>query len=91
MGRGEICDIVVQNNFASRQHARIELRFGKFVLVDQSTNGTYTRSSDGNVARIAREEMILQGSGSISMGRPYTENPVDLIEFAITSTRARNK
>lgn len=91
MGRGEICDVVVQNNFASRQHARIELRFGKFVLVDQSTNGTYIRSSDGSVARIAREEMILQDSGSISMGQPYTERLTDLVEFAITSTRARNK
>jgi class 3 adenylate cyclase len=91
LGRGEVCDVVVQNNFASRQHVRIELRFGKFVLVDQSTNGTYVRPSGGNVVRITREEMILQGSGFISMGQSYTENPTDLVEFAITSTRIRNK
>lgn len=91
MGRGETCDVFIQNNFASRQHARIELRFGKFVLVDQSTNGTYVRSSNGSVARIAREEMILQGAGSISMGQPYTEHPADLVEFAITSIHAPNK
>lgn len=85
LGRGEICDVIVQNNFASRQHARIELRFGKFVLADQSTNGTYIRSNDGNVVRIAHEEMVLQGSGSISMGQPYAEHPAGLIEFAISS------
>jgi class 3 adenylate cyclase len=84
-GRGDACDFIVPNDFASRQHARIELRFGKFFIVDQSTNGTYIRFSDGNVVRIAREEMILQGAGSISMGQPYTENPGELLEFSVKS------
>lgn len=85
MGRGDTCDLIVQNGFASRQHIRIELRFGKFVVVDQSTNGTYVRFSDGNVVRLVREEMILRGSGSISLGQPYSENPRELVEFSIVS------
>lgn len=89
LGRGDICDIVVPSSFASRQHIRIELRFGKFVVVDQSTNGTYVRFSDGNVVRLAREEMILQGSGSISLGQPYSEHPAELVEFAVTSSHAQ--
>ena len=89
LGRGDTCDIIVQNGFASRQHIRIELRFGKFVVVDQSTNGTYVRFGNGNVVRIAREEMILQGSGSISLGQPYSENPTELVEFVATSIHAQ--
>lgn len=87
LGRGDACDIVAMNNFASRQHMRIELRFGKFVAIDQSTNGTYLRFDDGQVARIAREEIILHGAGSISMGQSYTDNPADLVEFSVTSQR----
>jgi len=90
LGRGEVCDIILQNDFASRQHVRIELRFGKFVIVDQSTNGTYIRFSDGNVIRLTREEIILQGSGSISLGQPYSENPSELIEFSIRSTHTQH-
>jgi class 3 adenylate cyclase len=91
LGRGDTCDFIVQSNFASRQHARIELRFGKFFIVDQSTNGTYIRFSDGNVVRIARDEMILQGSGSISMGQSYAENPAELVEFSIVSNHAQRE
>ena len=87
LGRGDACDLIVQNGFASRQHIRIELRFGKFVIVDHSTNGTYIRFSDGNVVRLAREEMILRGSGSISLGQAYSENPGELVEFSVTSKR----
>lgn len=88
LGRGDTCDMIVANNFASRQHIRVELRFGKFVLVDQSTNGTHVRSNDGSVVRIAREEMTLLGSGSISMGQSYAENPVDLVQFSISQRKA---
>lgn len=91
LGRGDTCDIIVQNDFSSRQHVRLELRFGKFVIVDQSTNGTYVRLSDGNVVRLARDEMTLQGSGSISLGQPYTDNPVALVEFAITSNHVQRR
>jgi class 3 adenylate cyclase len=85
VGRSDTCDIVVQNDFTSRQHIRIELRFGKFVLIDQSTNGTYVRSSTGHVVTLSREDMILQGSGSISLGQPYANHPTTLIEFVVTS------
>lgn len=89
LGRGETCDMIVANDFTSRQHVRIELRFGKFVLVDQSTNGTHVRSSDGSVVRAAREEVTLQGSGSISMGQSYAENPSDLVMFSIRAPQDR--
>jgi adenylate cyclase len=91
LGRGDNCDIVVQNHFASRLHFYIELRFGKFIVADQSTNGTYIRFSDGNVVHITREEIPLQGNGSISLGQSFAENPAEVVEFSISSTYVKHR
>jgi len=91
LGRDDTCDLVVQNELASRLHINIELRFGRFIIVDQSTNGTYVRFSDGNVAHITREEIYLQGNGSISLGQSFAENPDDVVEFSISSTNVKHR
>lgn len=83
VGRGEQCDIVISNGFASRQHARFEFRFNKFFIVDQSTNGTYIRLADGTISHITREEMLLPTSGTASLAQPYGDNVTDLISFSI--------
>jgi adenylate cyclase len=83
LGRDDACQIAVKSDFASRQHANIEFKSGHFILSDHSSNGTYIRSSDGHLTRLNREETILQGKGSISLGQPYSDNPADLIEFSI--------
>lgn len=84
-GRADNCDVVVQNSYVSRQHARFEYHFGKFVVVDQSTNGTFIRPDNGSVIHITREEMILQGKGLISLGLDNFDDPNKLIEFSISS------
>lgn len=91
LGRDETCDLVVQNELASRLHIRIELRFGRFIMVDQSTNGTYVRFSDGNVAHITRDEIYLQGNGSISLGQSFAENSAGVVEFAISSAHTKDR
>ncbi|HUW49583.1 MAG TPA: adenylate/guanylate cyclase domain-containing protein [Sulfuricella sp.] len=68
LGRDKANDLVVDNPLASRQHARIELRGDKFILSDQSTNGTYVFTADGRKTFLRREEFPLSGSGSISLG-----------------------
>jgi len=90
LGREEICQIIVRNDFASRQHVRIEYRLGKFVIVDQSTNGTYIRFKDGNVVCITRDEMILNGSGFISLGQSFSEQSIDPVEFSIFPSQANH-
>ena len=90
LGRGETCDIVVHNDFASRLHVYIELRFGKFIAADQSTNGTYIRFSDGRVVHITREEITLQGTGSISLGQSFAENPAEVVEFSISPAQVQH-
>lgn len=79
LGRGDDCDFVVAGSMTSRQHARIEFRRGKFVLVDQSTNGTWVRSDDGKDHYLRREELALFGEGMISLGdRIHPDNPATI-------------
>lgn len=86
LGRENVCDIVVQSNFASRQHARVEFRFGKFIFTDQSMNGTFVRFSDGRMVSIMREATVLHGLGLISLGQNFSENPTELIKFSVVTS-----
>jgi class 3 adenylate cyclase len=86
LGREEFCNIVVKNSLASRLHTQIELRLGKFFIADQSTNGTYIRLHDGSTVHIIRQEALLTGSGSISLGQSFADNPDELIEFSIAAS-----
>lgn len=83
LGRGQDCEIMILSSLASRQHARIEYRFGKFVLVDHSVNGSYLRFRDGQVIRLNHEEAILHGAGSISLGQPFGEGEIEEVEFLV--------
>ncbi len=40
IGRADENDVVIRGNLISRIHARIEISRNKFLLIDQSTNGT---------------------------------------------------
>lgn len=90
LGRDETCDLVVRSDLASRLHINIELRFGKFIIADQSTNGTYIRFSDGSVVHITREEISLKGNGSISLGQSFAEHPGEVVEFSISSAHVQH-
>ena len=45
MGRGKDCELVVKGDLISRYHSRIEHRRGKYTITDQSTNGTFIRTT----------------------------------------------
>ncbi len=81
MGRGDENDIVVADTLASRLHARLELRKGKMVLVDQSLNGTYFRLEGEEEGFLRRDEQTLRGRGVISLGRTPESNPDHRILF----------
>ncbi len=68
IGRDVVSDIVVTAPRASRQHARIEMRNGKFVLVDQSSNGTFVQPAGADRVLLKREEYVLSGKGLIGFG-----------------------
>ena len=80
MGRSKTADITVAEALASRQHVRLEQRRGKFFIIDQSTNGTYVFNGD-NESFLRREEMPISGSGQISLGRSFDEDPQEVVHF----------
>lgn len=69
MGRAEDNELVVKGNLISRIHARVEKRRGKFILIDQSTNGTFLQSVGGEETFIRRDSTELVGEGTIGLGR----------------------
>ena len=83
IGRDELADIVIQDRRASRMHAKIERRRGKFVLVDLSSNGSFVIIKGENEIQLRREEFVLRESGTISLGHPYKKDPTEIIEFSI--------
>lgn len=84
LGREYINDIVFDERHISRQHARFERRRDKFVLVDNSTNGTYITFEGTGEIPLHLEEIILYGRGYISLGRPYYSNEaVGILEFEV--------
>jgi adenylate cyclase len=69
LGRADDNDLVVKGNLISRIHAKIEMRRGKFVLIDQSTNGTFIQNVRGQETFIRRDSMELGDEGTIGLGR----------------------
>jgi adenylate cyclase len=69
LGRAEDNDLVIKGNLISRIHAKVEMRRGKFMLVDQSTNGTFVQNVQGEETFIRRDSTELQGEGTIGLGR----------------------
>lgn len=82
IGRGGNCNLVVDADLVSRVHARIEYRRGKFVLIDQSTNGTFVKPEDGQQVYLRREEMPLLGCGCIGLGQAPREDGANVIHYA---------
>lgn len=81
LGRAPENDLVVTNNLTSRNHARIEFRRGKFVFVDQSTNGSYLLIPEGSPVFLHREESLLPAQGWISLGEVGTFDDPEAIHF----------
>jgi adenylate cyclase len=78
IGRSEECEMPLEAPFASRKHVRLEYRRGKFMLVDESSNGTYVEM-EGNVVYVRNEAFALVGEGRFSLGtRPEND------AFAVT-------
>lgn len=83
LGRSREAGITVDESLASRIHVSIECRKGKFFLTDSSLNGTYLLHDDLRETFIRREALHLSGRGKISLGRPFKEQPVNVVEFSV--------
>jgi class 3 adenylate cyclase len=83
MGRADDNDVVVKGNLISRIHARVELNKNRFMLIDESTNGTFVQPDEGEEMYIRRDSTVLKGRGIISMGRVAAKGTPLAIEYVV--------
>ena len=81
LGRGKDCVLIIKGDLISRYHSKIEHRRGKFVITDQSTNGTFLRTTEGQDIFLRREEFTVFGSGYISLGKKVDLGDPYVIHF----------
>ena len=75
------CKIQMKSPLASRDHCHIDYQYGKFVLTDHSTNGTYVKNIEGQQIYLRRQETPLLGEGEISLGEMTGDNDEFIIRF----------
>jgi hypothetical protein len=85
LGREPRHDVVLPGSAASRNHATIERRRDRWVLIDHSSNGTFVETSSG-VIHLRREEVILARAGRIGFGQPIEAHPEEAASFDIRSS-----
>ena len=83
MGRAEDNDLIVRGSLISRIHARIEVERNRFVLVDQSTNGTFVTTEQGRESFARRDSVTLEGRGMIGLGRLPEPTAQDAIVYQL--------
>lgn len=82
-GRDKECSHTLHGSKASRHHAVIEKRGRSgFVLVDQSTNGTYLKIEDAGELKLQQGEAVIAGSGKIGFGHS-TDIEGDVVEVEL--------
>ena len=89
IGRDAFNDLVVGSSRASRVHARIYSRDANFVIVDQSSNGTFLMM-DGNAAEVMlrREEAVLGERGWIGLGGSAARHGDHVLRYRRVRRRA---
>ncbi len=78
IGRDPSCDIVIQNKYVSRAHAKILFKDGKILLKDNSFNGTYIKFENGKKIHVSKDEQVLARSGVFNLGKPLKSDTPDV-------------
>ena len=84
-GRAWNNDVIIDTESASRNHAKIELARGRFLIHDSSTNGTYLVRGGFSPEFIRREATSLYNFGSIGLGFNPGVQSLHVIEFRVTT------
>jgi hypothetical protein len=82
LGRSDENDLVVKGNLISRLHARVEINRDRFLLVDQSTNGSFVVTRQGDEQFVRRDSIPLHGEGVIGLGRIVQPGSAQLEDLA---------
>ena len=84
LGREPSNQLVIDNEWVSRNHAAIEYTRGHFVLSDRSTNGTFVKLGEDDELRLHRDSLQLRKSGAISLGQSGEKDPANVLFFQCT-------
>lgn len=84
IGRDEdSCHLCIRNRYSSRKHCTIEYSGTKFVLSDNSTNGTYLQLGRAHNLRVHNESVPLIGHGCFKLGKDFRPDDPELVHFVI--------
>ncbi|TXH03294.1 MAG: FHA domain-containing protein [Rhodocyclaceae bacterium] len=67
----------------ARKHCRIVIQNDSYVLVDESTNGTYISPDQGAPFHIKRKMATLAGAGWIALGHLHERGDKRIVEFTV--------
>ena len=83
LGREDESDVLIHGRRVSRNHARIERRGERIVLVDSSANGTYVTLSGEPESFLHGQECVLHDRGVLSFAAPANSPDADCAEFEL--------
>lgn len=83
MGRGVANHLIINDPLVSRMHARIELQRNRFMLIDQSTNGTFLQTLDENPLLLRRDAIQLEAEGLIGLGQKVDQGHPLAVRYRI--------
>lgn len=81
LGRDKSCSLHLDGDVASRVHGRIEFAHDKFYFADDSRNGTYLLTPQGEEVFLHRERLPLLGRGVISPGAPIVKQTGEVLRY----------
>lgn len=84
IGRFRKVDFIVNDPRVSRTHAKIEWRNGSFMMVDESSYGSWVRfAGSGTDLMLRRDECVLHGHGQIALGTSFIDPSAPVISFVV--------
>jgi len=83
IGRSADNDVVIEQPWISREHAKLRVRRGKVQLTDLSSSGSFVSVQPGYEFLLKRETVLLAGSGTISPGLPPSAPEAEVIHFEV--------
>ena len=87
-GREALNDVVVVGSKVSRQHAFVECRNGRVLLVDQSANGTFVAPQGAAPFHLHRDTVVLTGAGLLGLGEAPQDNALVTIRYEMADAGA---
>jgi len=84
VGRHSGSDLRAESRAVSRRHLLIAWEGGRFVITDQSSNGTYITGTDGTNHHLLGESLALAGSGEMYLGLPPEDPTAVRLSYTVS-------